>query len=92
MNVKLLATENILVFRLEYKYKMTFLSQSIGDLSVESKWCLYWRYQAKASAPSPHCVMCTWKKKGLFTDIGTQRRAPNLVNRILRLFGQQGSG
>ena len=37
MNVKLLATENILVFRLEYKYKMTFLSQSIGDLSVESK-------------------------------------------------------
>ena len=37
MNVKLLATENMLVFRLEYKYKKTFLSQSIGDLSIESK-------------------------------------------------------
>ena len=37
MNVKLLTTENILVFWLEYKYKKTFLSQSIGDLSVESK-------------------------------------------------------
>ena len=37
MNVKLLATENILVFRLEYKYKKTFLSQSIRDLRVESK-------------------------------------------------------
>ena len=91
MNVKLLATENILLFRLEYKYKKTFLSQSIGDLSVESKWCFYWGYQAKAPAPSPHCVVCTWKKS-LFTDIGTQRRAPNLVNRILWLFGQQGSG
>ena len=33
----MLATENILVFRLEYKYKKTFLSPSIGDLSVESK-------------------------------------------------------
>ena len=41
MNVKLLTTENILVFWLEYKYKKTFLSQSIGDLSVESKWCFY---------------------------------------------------
>ena len=37
MNVKLLATENILVFRLEYKYEKTFLTQSIGDLSVESE-------------------------------------------------------
>ena len=37
MNVKLLATENILVFPIEYKYKKTFLSQSIGDLSIESK-------------------------------------------------------
>ena len=39
MNVKLLATENILVFRIKYKYKKTFLAQSTDDLSVESEWC-----------------------------------------------------
>ena len=38
INVKLLATENILVFRVEYKYKKTFrLSQGTGDLIVESE-------------------------------------------------------
>ena len=40
MNVKLLATENILVFEIKYKYKKTFLTQSTGDLSVESEWCI----------------------------------------------------
>ena len=39
-----------------------------------------------------HIVSCVLEKKSLFTDIGTQRGAPNLVNRILWLFGQQGPG
>ena len=40
-----------------------------------------------------HIVSCVLeKKKSLLTDIGTQRRAPNLVNKILWVFGQQGPG
>ena len=33
----MLATENILFFGIKYKYKKTFLTQSTGDLSVESE-------------------------------------------------------
>ena len=50
------------------------------------------RISSKGTGTKPTLCRVYLKKKSLFTDIGTQRRAPNLVNRILWLFGQQGSG
>ena len=62
MNVKLLTTENILVFWLEYKYKKTFLSQSIGDLSVESN-DVFIKDIKQRHRHQAHIVSCVLEKK-----------------------------
>ena len=73
INVKLQATENILVFRVVYKYKKTFLTQSTGDLSVESEWCNKSLLRISSLGTSIQPKFCRVYLKKTLVLIGTQR-------------------